>query len=153
MPGAGPPWTVTARQVVVADQCRRPDDDPDLEQAAQRHHLAFLVADIDAVDVVDVRPIRGLGLHLHLPGPAEQVHVVDVISAERCLKRLEDGVQRHAEDLNLVPVNIEVDRRVRGREGAEHAAQSCGSWFAATIRPRRAWASSFGSPPRRSSST
>ncbi len=80
-------------EVVVADQGRRTDDNARLREAAQRDHLSLRVAHIDAVDVVDPRPVGGLRLHLHLPGAAEQIHVVDEVAAERRLQRLEDVLQ------------------------------------------------------------
>ncbi len=67
--------------------------------------------------------VGGLRLHLHLPGAAEQIHVVDEVAAERGLQRLEDVLERDAEDLRLVAVDIEIDRRIGRRERAEHAAQ------------------------------
>jgi len=45
------------------------------------------------------------------------------ISTKRGLQRLEDGAQRHAEDLCLVAIDVEVDRGVGCRERAEHAVQ------------------------------
>ena len=90
MPGSRAALNRHGAQVVVADQGRRADDDPHLREAAQRDHLALRVAHVDAIDVVDTRPVGGLGLDLDLPSAAEQVHVVDEVSAERGLQRLED---------------------------------------------------------------
>ena len=67
--------------------------------------------------------VGGLGLDLNLPGAAEQVQIVDEIAAERGLQGLEHGVQRHAEDLRLVAIDIEIDRWIGGRERGEHAAE------------------------------
>jgi hypothetical protein len=64
---------------------------------------------MDPINVLDVRPIAGLGLHLDLPGAAEKIHVVDEITAQRRLKGLEDAVQRHAQDLRFVTIDVEVD--------------------------------------------
>ncbi len=94
-----------------------------LDKTAQRDHLAFVIADVDAIDVVYARPVGGLGLDLNLPGAAEEVHVVDIIAAKRRLQCLEDGAQRHPEDLRLVAVDIEIDGRVGRREGAEDAVE------------------------------
>jgi len=62
-------------------------------------------------------------LHLDLPGPPEKVDVIDEISAQRGLQRLKHAVERNAENLRLVAVDIEVDRWVRCRVGAEHTRQ------------------------------
>ncbi len=79
---------------------------------------------MDPVDIIDAGPVIRFGLHLNLPGAAEQVHVIDIVSAKRGLQRLEDGRWINLEDLRLVPVDIQIDRRCVRREGAEHAAQA-----------------------------
>ena len=81
----------------------------DLDKASQRNHLAFVIAHIDSVDVIDFAAILRLRLDLDLPSPAIQIDVVDVVSAKRSLQRLEDRIQRYAENLGLVPVDIEID--------------------------------------------
>src|SRR5262249_2146267 len=93
------------------------------DQAAQRDHLAVATAHVDSVDVVYRGPVIGFRLYLHLPRAAEQVHVVDIISAQRCLQRLEYGRWVNLQNLRLVSIDIEVDRRCRRREGAEHPAE------------------------------
>src|SRR5208283_1108375 len=52
-----------------------------------------------------------------------QVQVVDKVAAERGLQRLEYILQLDAEDLHLVAVDIEIDRRIGRRERREHSAQ------------------------------
>ena len=70
-----------------------------------------------------LEPIGRLGLNLHLPCAAVQVDVIDEIAAQRGLQRLKDGAQRHTEDLRLVAIDVEIDRGIGGREGAEHAVE------------------------------
>ena len=85
--------------------------------------MPILAAHIDAINVVEAAPVLRLRLHLDLPGAAEQIDVVDIVAAERGLQRLEDIVERHPQYLRLVAIDIEIDRRIGGRERAEDAAQ------------------------------
>ena len=78
---------------------------------------------MDLEDVVD-RPAEVLvGLDVDLPGAAEQVEVVDVQTAQRALQRGEHVVDLHAQRLRLVAVEVEVELRRVGGEGAEHVEQ------------------------------
>ena len=65
----------------------------------------------------------GLSLNLDLPGSTEQVDVVDEITTERSLQRLEDVTQFDTEDLHLVPIDIEINGRVRGGKGTEDVVE------------------------------
>ena len=109
--------------VVVADQSRRPDHDPHFGKTAHGNHLAVIAAHIDAVDVINAGAVARLRLDLHLPGPPEQIHVVDVIAAKRGLQSLEYSIEGNAEDLHLVAINIEIDRGAGRRESAENTRQ------------------------------
>ena len=72
-------------RIVVTDQALRPEHDIDFDKAAQRNHLSFCAADIDAINIVDRGAVFALRLHLHLPGATEQIHIIDIKSTERCL--------------------------------------------------------------------
>src|SRR4029077_15225501 len=78
------------RKAVVAHDGLWPLDKTRLGQRANRHHGARRAADIDAVDVVDGAAKARLGLDVDLPGPAEQVEVVDIDAAQGRLQRGED---------------------------------------------------------------
>ena len=67
--------------------------------------------------------VEGFALDVHLPGPAEEVEVVDVDAAEGGLERGEDVADGKADGLGLVAVDVEEDGRRGGGEGAEDAVQ------------------------------
>ena len=90
----------------------------DVDQRAQRHHLAVLVADLDQVDVLDAVAEAALGLDGDLPVPAELVEAVDVERAEVNLQGLVDVVERHAQRVDLGAVDVHEELR---RVGAELA--------------------------------
>ena len=94
--------------------------EPRLGEGAQRHHLPLPVADMDAVDVVDLGPVGGLGLHVDLPGAAEQIEVVDVEAAENGLERVEHVADADAQGLHLVAVDVEIELGRVGGVGGEH---------------------------------
>src|SRR3546814_1645208 len=94
-----------------------------LGKSPNRHHLALVVLHVDPIDVVDLRAVVGLGLDVDLPGPAEEIEVVHVIAAERGLQRGKDVIDRHAERLGLLAVDVEIELRRIGGEGREHASQ------------------------------
>src|SRR6516164_4958432 len=79
-------------KVVVANDRGRADDGTYLDQTAHWDHLSLRIAHIDAINVIDLRPVRGIRLHLHLPRPSEEVHVVDEIASQRGLQCLEDVI-------------------------------------------------------------
>src|ERR1700722_1760637 len=108
--------------VVVADQSRRTDHDSDFDETPQRDHLAVIVANVYPIDVVDFIAVVRFRLHLDLPTPPIQIDVVDVVTAKRGLQGLEYSVQRRPEDLGLVAIDIEKDRRIGRRESREDAA-------------------------------
>lgn len=82
-------------------------------------HLPFAIANTDTMDVVHPRSGIGFGLK-NLPSATQEVHIVDVGTTERSLQCLEMVARRHTEHLNLVAIDVEVDRGVRGREPREH---------------------------------
>ncbi len=108
---------------VVADQRRGPEHQAHRGERADRHHLALGVPHVHLEDVVDLAAEVLVGLDVDLPGAAEQVEVVDVEAAERALQRGEHVVDVDAQRLRLVAVEIEVELRRVGGEGAEHARQ------------------------------
>src|SRR5262249_19553911 len=83
-------------QIVVADQHWWPYRETHLGKAAPGNHVAFGVADVDAIDVVDSLAVARFGLDVDLPATAEQVDVVDVVAAKRSLQRLEHVAQLDA---------------------------------------------------------
>ena len=109
--------------VVVADDGLRPQRQPRLGEGAQRHHLSLPVADMDAVDVVDLGPVGGLGLDVDLPGAAEQIEVVDVEAAENGLERVEHVADADAQGLHLVAVDVEIELGRVGGVGGEHCPE------------------------------
>ena len=94
-----------------------------LRQRPDRHHRAAAAAHVDAVDILDRVAERRLGLHIHLPGAAEQIEVVDVEAAERRLQRVEDVADLDPQHLSLVAIDLEPDLRRIGRVGAEDAGK------------------------------
>ncbi len=61
----------------------------------------------------------GVGLHVHLPGPAEPVEVVDVERAQVHLQRVEDLADRDAHRLGGRAVDVEIQPGRVGPEAGE----------------------------------
>ncbi len=112
-----------ARIAVVARQQLRPLHDLRLAEHADRHHRAALRARVDVEDVVDLVPVRLVGLQIDLPDAAEQIELVDVEAADGRLQRVEHVRHGDAEHLRLVAVDVEIELRRVGGEGREHAGQ------------------------------
>ena len=64
-----------------------------------------------------------LALHVHLPGPAEQIEIVDVSAAEHGLHGVEEIRHDNAERLQLFAIDVQVELRRAGRIGREDALQ------------------------------
>ena len=111
----GPDFPERHRPQIVAIECRWAD-----YRSARLRHLPFDIANTDTMDVVHPRSSIGFGLSLNLPSATQEVHIVDVGTTERSLQCLEMVARRHTEHLNLVAIDVEVDRGVRGREPREH---------------------------------
>ena len=95
-----------------------------LHQRAERHHLTFRVAGLEAGDVLSAVAELGVGLRNDLIGAAKTVEVVHVKRAEINLHRLEKILQRHALLLGLYAINVRVQLRHVHREGRKRAGQS-----------------------------
>ena len=65
-----------------------------------------------------------VGLHVHLPGAAESVEVVNIIAAQERLERVEHVGERHPRRADLGAVNIRVELRRAGPEAIEQADQA-----------------------------
>ncbi len=110
-------------QVVVAHDRRGGSDEVDIGHRLQRQQLAARRAHAHPEHVVDVGAVGRVGLHLDLPGAAEQVEVVGVAAAQRRLHRREEVGDADAQRLGALTVELEVDLRRRGAVGREHAGQ------------------------------
>src|SRR5437773_1913759 len=75
------------------------------------HHLALLGPHVNIADLVGAFAVGGLGRHQHLPGASVLVEVVDVVGAGGRGERPVKGVDRHAERLGLVAVQVHVELR------------------------------------------
>ena len=75
---------------VVAVDDERPAAVLDRGHGAQRNHLAVVVADLQPTDVLGLHAVGSIGLHVHLPGAAELVEIVDVQPAQLDLQGVED---------------------------------------------------------------
>jgi len=106
---------------VVADDDERPAVVLDAGHRAQGDHLAAGVADLEPPHVLGPHAEGRVGLHVHLPGPAELVEVVHVEPAQVHLEGLEHLAQRHAHGLALGAIDVDVQL---GRVGAEHGGQA-----------------------------
>ena len=133
-------------QVVVADDRAWRRHQLDIGDRLQRHQFAARGTHAHAIDVVDGGAVGRLGLHLHLPGAAEEVKVVGVGAAHRRLQRREDVGDADAQRLRALAVELEVDLRGRRPIGREQLS-SCGTCWAATISPRATAARSAGDAP------
>src|SRR5262249_47464929 len=88
-----------------------------------RHHGAGGIAHVNAIDILDPVAETRVGLDVHLPGAAEQIEVVDVEAAERRLQRVENVYDLDPQHLRLVAIDVEIDLRRVGGEGAEDCGE------------------------------
>ncbi len=105
-------------------RCRKraPEDRHGRRQRVERHHRALLVAHEQEPEVAHLLPELGLRLHGDLVIAAESREVVDLVAAEEGLHRGEHVVDRHAELLDLLAVDLEAVIGGRGGEGRRDAA-------------------------------
>jgi len=78
----------------------------DGDQRSERHHLAFLRAHVESLDVVRPFAVLRFGRHQHLPGAAVLVEVVDVVGAKGRRQRREDLVDRNPRLFHLLAVDV-----------------------------------------------
>src|SRR2546421_130083 len=67
---------------VVPDDLRRAGRVAHLCDRPEWHHVAVSVAHLDLLDVRGIGAKWGVGLNVYLPGAAEAVEVVDVVTAD-----------------------------------------------------------------------
>ena len=94
----------------------------ELRQRGKRHHLAPVVAHVELPEVLQIRPVRRFGLHVHLPRTAEIVEVVDEQPAHESLNGPVNVADGHALLQHFVPVDIhELLRHARQKRGGDRA--------------------------------
>mgnify|MGYP007026932923 CR=1 FL=1 len=91
----------------------------DFDQGSERHHVAVLIADLDAGDVGGVFAELVIGLRGDLIGAAEQIEVVHIDGTEINLQRLVQIGQRDAHRLSLSAVDFEFELRRAGAEAGD----------------------------------
>ena len=95
----------------------------DLHDAAELHHLAFVIARLQTGNVFGVGAERGIGLGHDFEGAAKAVEVVHIKRAEINLERIEKILQRDSLRLRFLPVHVRIQlRHIHGERG-EHAAE------------------------------
>ncbi len=112
--------------VVVARQHARADLEVDVGDARQRCHFSGAVLDVDGGDIADGAAVFVLRQHLHGPGAAIQVEVVDIVATECRLQGREHVGERDVQRPRLVAVDVEADLRGLGFEGREHGRRARG---------------------------
>ena len=78
----------------------------ELCQRRKRHHRALAVAHIELRQVLRIRPVGRFGLHVHLPGAAEIVEVVDEEPAHERLNGPVNVADRHTLLQHFLPVDL-----------------------------------------------
>src|SRR5690242_6518584 len=106
---------------VVADDERRAGDLGDAGDAAERNHLAILIADLQLADLRRTEAEARVALQIDLPRAAELVEVVRVVAAEIQLEREEDFVEGDSHRFAADAVDVDVHLRRSGAEGAKEA--------------------------------
>ena len=106
---------------VVSGEDQRPVLLADVGQGADGDHPSAGVAHLEAAHVVDLVAELRLGLNDHLPGPAEQVEVVDVERTEVDSHRVEEVFQRDVFRHALLPVHVHENLWDVGSEDGSHA--------------------------------
>ncbi len=93
-----------------------------LRQRGKRHHVPSVIAHVELSELRRVRPVRSLRFHVHLPGTAEIVEVVDKQPAHESLNSLVNIIDCHTllEDLFLVHLH-ELLRHARQKGSAQRA--------------------------------
>ncbi len=87
----------------------------DIEEGAQGHHLAFLVADIEILYVLGLQTIAVVGLDVDLKDLVEFVEQIDERRAQIGLEGLKHIRQRDLQGLRLGPVDVQVELGAAGR--------------------------------------
>ena len=109
--------------VVVAGDDLRTCHDAKGGDRLQRHHGALAVADVDLPQIRHIASIDRFALQVDLPGPAEQIEVVDEVAAERGLECGEDIIDRESQGLGLLAVDVEIKGPGGRPVGREHAGK------------------------------
>ena len=103
--------------LVVAGNNTRRQNLAQFENAAQRHHLAIFVLNIELVDAVNIFAELPIGLQHNLVNLSTKVNIVNIAGAEVILQNREDAAYRYPHSLRLLTVNINIDIRSFGSIG------------------------------------
>ncbi len=123
VPRRGSAVDLGGRKTVVMHHLVRAVAAAHLEHRAERHHLAPVVARLQAGDLLRLQPERRLRLHVDLIGPSEAVEVVRVERSEIDLQGVEHVGQRDAVGLHPLAVHVDVDLRHADLEAGEQPGE------------------------------
>src|SRR5579884_443930 len=118
----GPVQLDRAEQIVVRDDRRRFAQHRAC-QAGERHHPAGLGAHVEILQRIERRPVRVFGLHVHAIRAIQIIEIVYVERAEVGLHRAEDVVQRHADVLGFLAIDVNLILRGVDAERRENVTQ------------------------------
>src|SRR6516164_3248712 len=80
-----------------------------VQQTAQRHHSAGIIARIHSLNLARIRPEIGVTLQIDLKRTAHEVKVVYIVRAKIALERRENRVQMDIQRLGFFPVDIQIE--------------------------------------------
>lgn len=101
----------------------RPEHTPNIDQSAQRHHLAGPISDVEIRDVIEPPAVVRIGLDPNLKALIKFVEQIDIGGTQVCLQGLKDVVHRHAQGFRHDPVDAQLQLRAFGIEGGCDTAQ------------------------------
>lgn len=81
------------------------------------HHFPIVITNVDAANIAYLIAMGLPGLNSDLPRAPEQVHIADMITAQRGLHRPKQRIHIDAKDLQPVAIKIEMQLRCGGRKG------------------------------------
>ncbi len=79
---------------------------------------------LQPADVADLGAVRRVGLRGDAPGAAEEIEIVDVGRAEIGAERRKDVLDRHAQLLGALAIDVGIEPRRVGAEGREDALKA-----------------------------
>src|SRR6201987_1972287 len=102
-----------------------------VQQTAQRHPPAGIVASVHSLNLARIGPEIGVTLQIDLKRTAQEVKVIYIVCAKIALEGRENRVQRHIQRLGLFAIDIKIElwyARTVGCEGSGQAGFGVGSF-------------------------
>src|SRR5258707_14432504 len=92
-------------------------------EGAKRHHATLLISCVKSTNLVRLRSKISTCLNIDLEGPSQETEVINVVTSQIGLQRIENAGKQHAMASHFCTVNVDIQLRYLRPDGAENLGE------------------------------